>query len=333
MATIYEVSTLAGVSLATVSRVMNGTAKVSPRTEQKVKNAMHALGYMPNSVAISLASKRSNCVGILVAEFESGFFGGLMRGVEGELRKYRKHLVMTAGHGNMEDEIEGIEFLKSHNCDALIIHAEMLSDEYLIELSKGKTPVYILNRNIPQLQKQCMSIDNVYGSYVAAKHVLDKGHTKIVNISGPPYKIDSQLRIEGFNKALNEYGLSIPLEHIYEGDYLQESGAAAVEYFMEKNVQFTAIVCGNDQMAIGAMAKLREYGKVPAQDVAIIGFDDVSFAEYTFPRLTTVKYPIEEMGKASANSILKEVYKIDMPCITKTFEPSLVVRDSVLQKT
>lgn len=101
MATIYEVSTLAGVSLATVSRVMNGTAKVSPRIKDKVRSAMQGLGYMPNSVAISRASKRSNCIGMLVTDFESRFFGSLMRGVEGELSKHRKHLVMTVGHGNI----------------------------------------------------------------------------------------------------------------------------------------------------------------------------------------------------------------------------------------
>lgn len=333
MVTIYEVSTLAGVSLATVSRVMNGTARVSPLTQDKVRNAMKELGYKPNSVAISLASKRSNCVGILIGEFEGGFFGSLMRGVESELRNHRKHLVMTAGHGNKDDELEGIEFLKSHNCDALIIHAEMLSDEYLVELSKGKTPVYILSRHIPQISERCMSLDNVYGSYLATKHVLVKGHTHIANISGPLCKTDSQPRIDGFNEALNEFGLSIPANHFYEGDYSQGSGRAAVDYFINQNISFTAIVCGNDQMAIGAMARLREHGKVPASDIAIVGFDDVSFAECTFPRLTTVKYPIEEMGKACANLILKEVYKKDIDNIPKRFEPTLIVRDSVQQNT
>lgn len=329
MATIYEVSELAGVSLATVSRVVNGTAVVSERTKEKVKKAMQALEYIPNSVAVSLASKRSNCVGILVASIDDSFFGSMLGGIESELRKHRKHVVITAGHGRKDDEIEGIEFLKSRNCDALIIHAEMLCDDYLIELSKGKTPIYVLNRQIPGISERCISLDNIFGGYLATKHVLEKGHRQVVNITGPSYKIDSMLRVDGFNQALNEYDITVSSEGMFEGNYLQQSGAAAVDYFVEKNVPFSAIICGNDQMAIGAMAKLREHGKIPAKDVAVIGFDDVDFAACTFPRLTTVKYPIKEMGKVTADLILQEVYNINMQDISRVFEPALVVRDSV----
>lgn len=329
MATIYEVSKLAGVSLATVSRVMNGTANVSARTQEKVKKAMLELGYTPNSVAISLASKRSNCIGILVAELDGVFFGSMMQGIESELRKQRKHVVITAGHGRYEDEKEGIEFLKSRNCDALIIHAEVLSDETLIELSRGKTPIYVINRFIPEIAERCISLDNEYGGYLAARHVLEKGHTKVVNICGPKHKNDAIQRMKGFFKALLEYDVEVDAKNIFEGDYLQETGSEAVDYFMQKEIDFTAIISGNDQMAIGAMARLREYGKVPAEDVAIIGFDDSTFASYTFPRLTTIKYPIQDMGKVAADLILQEVYKINIPNVSRVFEPTLIVRDSV----
>lgn len=277
MATIYEVSTLARVWLATVSRVMNG--------------------------------------------------------IEGELRKRRKHVVITAGHGRKADEVEGIEFLKSHNCDAIVVHAERLSDDYLIELSKGSTSIYILNRYIPSIAHRCISLDNLYGGYLATRHVLQQGHRSLVNISGPHYKIDSAKRIEGFHKAIGEYGLTLHKKAIYEGDYMHEGGMAAVDYFMHNNTPFTAMVCGNDQMAIGAMARLREYKKIPGQDVAIIGFDDTASAACTFPRLSTIKYPIKEMGKTAANMILHEVYKVNMASILSVFEPTLIVRDSVQANT
>ena len=146
MATIYQVSELAKVSLATVSRVMNGNAKVSDKTREKVLLAMKELGYRPNSIAQSLASSRGNSIGLLVSELHGAFFGEMMAGVESELRSAGKHIIVTTGHSIEEKEKEGIEFLISRNCDAIILHVEAVSDEYLEELSKGKTPIFIISR-------------------------------------------------------------------------------------------------------------------------------------------------------------------------------------------
>ncbi len=329
MATIYEVSKLAGVSLATVSRVMNGTAKVSERTQEKVEKAMQELGYTPNSVAISLASKRSNCVGILVATLDGVFFGGMMQGIESQLRKHNKHVVITAGHGRLEDELKGIKFLQSRNCDAIIVHAEMLSDDELIELSKGKTPIYVMNRHIPEMAERCVSLDNIEGGYLSARYVLEQGHKDLVIISGPHYKKDALQRVEGCQKALAEFNVDVPQKQMFEGTYLEESGAAAIDHFIKNKIQFSAIICGNDQMAIGAMARLREHNLVPARDISIIGFDDVTFASCTHPRLSTIKYPIYEMGKVTANLVMQEVYKVSTNNRKLRFEPTLIVRDSV----
>ncbi len=136
MATIYEVSKLAGVSLATVSRVINKNSRVSDKTRQKVEDAMKELGYRPNSIAQSLASNRSNSVGILVSELHGPFFGQMMAGIEAELRAAGKHVIITTGHSEEDKEKDGIEFLISRNCDAIILHVEALSDDYLIDLSK-----------------------------------------------------------------------------------------------------------------------------------------------------------------------------------------------------
>jgi LacI family transcriptional regulator len=130
MATIYEVSKLAGVSLATVSRVMNNNANVSDATRKKVTLAMEELGYRPNSIAQSLASNCSNSAGLLVSELKGPFYGPMMSGIENTLRKQGKHVIITAGHSDAEREQQGIEFLISRNCDALILHVEAVSDEY-----------------------------------------------------------------------------------------------------------------------------------------------------------------------------------------------------------
>lgn len=133
MATIYQVSDLAGVSLATVSRVLNNNARVSDKTRDKVQAAMKELGYRPNSIAQSLASNRSNSIGILVSELDGPIYGQMMAGIESELRASGKHAIITTGYSEEDKEKDGIEFLLSRNCDALILHAEAVSDEYLIE--------------------------------------------------------------------------------------------------------------------------------------------------------------------------------------------------------
>ncbi|MGH8168731.1 MAG: LacI family DNA-binding transcriptional regulator, partial [Woeseiaceae bacterium] len=145
MATIYEVSRLAGVSLATVSRVMNNSARVTDKTRQKVLSAMEELGYRPNSIAQSLASNRSNSVGIMVPELHGPFFSTMLSGIEAELRGAKKHVIITVGHSDEEKEIDGIEFLMSRNCDALILHVDAVSDAWLVELHRKATPIVLIN--------------------------------------------------------------------------------------------------------------------------------------------------------------------------------------------
>ncbi len=153
---------------------------------------MDELGYRPNSIAQSLASNCTNSVGILVSELHGPFFGQMMAGIEAELRAAGKHVIITPGHSEEDKEKEGIDFLISRNCDALIIHVEGLTDEYLIELSKGKTPIYFMSRIIPALKENCIYLDNELGGYLATKALIEHGHTNIAYIGGPQFKPDSQ---------------------------------------------------------------------------------------------------------------------------------------------
>ena len=329
MATIYEVSKLAGVSLATVSRVVNKNLSVSEKTRQKVLKAMEQLDYKPNLVAKSLASNRSDCVGVLVSEFYGSFYGGIMSGVESVLRKADKHIVVTAGHNEEQREKDDIEFLISRNCDALILHVEAVSDEYLINLCQGKIPVIILNRHIPKIADRCISLDNELGGYLATKHVLEKGHTQVAYISGPKRKADAQERLVGHKRALQEFNVAFDQARVYEGDYLQIGGSAGIKYFLENDIEFTAAICANDEMATGAIATARENNLDVPNNISIFGFDNVVFASYTYPTLSTINYPVQDMGKMAAKAILKQVYKVDMPDIQNVFEPEVVERNSV----
>ncbi|NMM40011.1 LacI family DNA-binding transcriptional regulator [Pseudoalteromonas arctica] len=329
MTTIYEVSKLAGVSLATVSRVMNNNTNVSDATRKKVTIAMKELGYRPNSIAQSLASNCSNSVGLLVSEIHGPFYGPMMGSIESTFRAQAKHVIIAAGHSDVEHEQQAIEFLINRNCDGLILHVEALSDEYLIELSKGKTPFVLLNRYIPEIAHHCIILDNVKGGYLAAKHMLEQGHINIAYISGPQWKKDAQDRLNGHKQALAEHNIPFNEQLLYHGDFMEDSGAEGFKY-LHNNTQFSALICANDEMATGAIACARESALVLPEQLSVMGFDNVFFTRHIYPPLTTINYPINDMGKMAANWILSEVYKKTTPPIQTVFEPELVVRQSVL---
>lgn len=329
MATIYEVSELAGVSLATVSRVMNNNARVSDKTKEKVLAAMKQLDYRPNSIAQSLASNCSNSVGILVSELSGYFYGAMLSGIESELRAAHKHVIIAAGHAEEATEIESIEFLIGRNCDALILHVEAVSDEYLIKLSQGSIPIVLINRYIEEIADRCISLNNEQGGYLATKALLDQGHTDLAVISGPLWKEDAKNRLNGHKKALEEFNLSFNHSLLVEGDYKESGGSNGMQRLLDKKIGFTAVVCANDETASGAMTVAREHNLQLPADISIIGFDNTIFARHLYPKLSTVDYPVNQMGKMAATWVLKYVYKNENLFINNLFKPELIMRDSI----
>jgi len=329
MATIYEVSKLAGVSLATVSRVMNNSGNVTAKTRQKVLSAIAELGYRPNSMAQSLASKRSNSVGILIPELYGPFFGVMLSSVEQELRDAGKRVVITAGHSNEIKERDCIDFLLGSSCDALILHVYSVPDRLLISLNKGPAPIILLNRLIPEMADRCITLDNEHGGYVAAKCLLERGHTHIAYVSGPRWKEDSFKRLAGHKRAFAEFGVEMDERLLFEGDFEEASGRRAMEHFLQLDFPFTGVVCANDEMAAGVMDTARQNGLAIPDDVSVIGYDNVDFTTYLNPKLTSIGCQIREMGRMAARCVLKNAYNESDLEIRNTFEPELVLRESV----
>ena len=313
--------------MATVSRVINGSTRVRPSTREKVTNAMKALGYTPSSIAQSLASKFSNSVGIQVSELRGPFYGPMMSGINEELHHANIQGLITSGHSDAEREKQGIESLMSRQCDALILHVEAVSDDYLIDLSKRSVPFVLLNRYIEELADQCIILDNLMGGYIATKQLVDMGHRDIAYITGLMWKTDSKERLQGHKNALADAGIPFNEDLYFEGDFMKESGSRGVEHFLKSKQHFTAVVCGNDEMAAGALSTVREADMQIPQEVSIMGFDDINLANYLYPSLTTIRYPVEEMAAMAAKWVLKHVYKQDV-AVKNKFLPELVLRDS-----
>ena len=330
MATIYEVSKAAGVSLATVSRVINQNARVSERTKEKVHKAMAELGYKPNAIAQSLASNRTNSVGLLVSELHGSFFGDMMSSVEQTLRDAGKHVVITAGHSDAEKEQAAIEFLISRRCDALILHAEAVCESYLQGLLDKGVELVLINRSLPSMTERCFVLDNQLGGYLATQAAIKQGHKAIAYISGPLFKEDAKLRLAGHKQALKEANIAFNESHFFEGGYHESDGIDGFNTLSLSGQPFTALVCANDEMASGAMTAAREANLLIPQQLSIIGFDDVLFARYLYPKLTTVNNPIEKMGKTAAKWVLQHIYnqKEKQP-LEMTFKPELVIRNSL----
>jgi len=328
MATIYEVSKLAGVSLATVSRVMNDSAKVSDKTREKVLAAMRELDYRPNSIAQSLASNRSNCVGLLVSELHGPIFGAMISGIEQELRQAGKFVIASAGHSDAERERQGIHFLVSRNCDALILHVEATPDEDLLELFRQRPPVVLINRLVKGMEDRCIRLDNVRGGYLATRHLLNQGHRDIAYISGPLWWGDARDRLKGHKQALEEAGIDFDERLSREGDYHESGGARLMESLFDSGRPFTAVACGNDEMAAGVMDVVRTRGFSIPDDISIIGFDNARWSRYLYPKLTTINYPVGDMGAMAAIWVLKRVYDDEERQLQTIFEPELVLRGS-----
>ncbi|GGP89609.1 LacI family DNA-binding transcriptional regulator [Shewanella ulleungensis] len=328
MATIYDVSVMAGVSLATVSRVMNNNTKVSDKTKQKVLDAMQTLGYRPNTIAQSLASNCSNSVGVLVSQLDGPFYGPMMTEIETVLRGANKHVIIAAGHSDEVQEKDSVEFLMSRGCDALILDIEAVSDEYLIELSKGSTPIVFINRYIDSIKERCVYLENEQGGFMATDHILSLGHKDIAYISGPLFKLDVRDRLKGHKRALKHYGIGFDASMCIESDFKEDGGSEAMEHLLSLNKPITAVICANDQMASGAISVCLEHGLRVPEDISFIGYDNIPFPQYISPKLSTVSNPIHEMGKMAARWVLQHVYNDKETVVESSFRPELFIRTS-----
>ncbi|MDN4501030.1 LacI family DNA-binding transcriptional regulator [Alteromonadaceae bacterium BrNp21-10] len=329
MVTIKQVSEHAKVSSATVSRVINNADSVKPDTRKLVEKAMRDLGYRPNSIAQSLASNKTQTVGYVVPQLHGSFFGSMMSGSEQVLRMANKHMFITIGHSNEEHEIEAVEALLMRRCDALILHLEAVSDDYLIDLAKQNVPFVLVNRYIEEIGDNCISLDNRTGGYLATKELIGAGHRDIAYIAGELWKADAKERLEGHLLALSEANIEADQRLVYEGDFQVHAGVEGIEYLLETKVPFTAVACGNDEMASGAIGCLRDHGFDIPKDYSVVGFDNVEFSNYLTPKLTTIEYPMREIGIMAAKWILNRAYENNRMELQHVIQPRLIVRDSV----
>ena len=328
MITIKEVAELAKVSQATVSRAINNHPTVKDANRKKVFDAIEQLGYKPNAFAQALASSRSNSIGMLVGSLDGPFYGPLMHHTEDTIRQNNNHLIVTSGQESHTKEKDSIEFLRSKRVDGFILHSDKLSDDELIDVVKNTPATIILNRYIPDIADNCIFIDNELGGYLATKHLLDHGHTHIACITGQLSKGDSRDRLQGYRLALAEAGIDYNPSYVIEGRFDHDGTHERTRRLLDRASEITAVFCQNDNIALAVYDVAAERGIVIGKELSVVGFDNDYHSAHIRPRLTTVNFPVEEMGREAAKGVLALVQESALN-IKQQLQPELISRDSV----
>jgi LacI family transcriptional regulator len=333
MATIKDIANAAGVSLATVSRVINDGPKVGEATRKRIKQLMDEMGYRPNANARALVTKRSASLGVVLAELADPFFATLAHGVENTTRKKNVQILMSSGSIEKKTELRAIETLLEHRCEAMVIHSKALDDETLIEFANQVPGFVLVNRYVPEIANRCVWLDNVAGGRIMAKYIVSQGHQKLAVISSKYQIEDPAQRLQGIRQELEQAGLELPDARIEYSTPDQEGGENAVQNLLAKGIDFTAVLAYNDAMASGAMTVLQDHGIDVPNAVSVIGYDDVLLAKYCRPKLTTLRYPIEVMAMRAAELALRYAAGEKPEAgITFKYTPTVVKRESVTRR-
>ena len=306
--TLEEVALLAGVSRATVSRVVNGSAGVTPEIRAAVLRAVRETGYVPNLAARTLATQRTDSIALVLAERASRvfsddqFFRGITRGVSQELEAAGKQvLLMMAGSPDSHDRVE--RYAMAGHVDGVLVASVHGADPLPMTLTGMGVPVVCSGRPLGRSTVPYVDVDSVGGAAAAVRHLLDRGRRRIATIAGPQDMVAGVDRLVGYRQELRGYPRR--RSAVVFGDFTRESGAAAMRRLLAEDPAVDAVFVANDLMAHGALGALRAAGRRVPDDVALAGFDDTELARYTDPPLTTVRQPIVDMGRQLARQLLR----------------------------
>lgn len=309
--TLEEVAARAGVGRGTVSRVINGSPRVSEATRTAVEAAVAELGYVPNTAARALAANRTDAIALVVPEPETRFFAepyfsDVLRGVGAELSETEMQLLLIfAGNDRRRQRLA--QYLAAHRVDGVLLVSVHADDPLPDLLAQLEIPAVISGRRSADEALPSVDSDNFAGARSAVEHLLARGRRRIATITGRLDVYGAQRRLDGYRAALSDAGLPVDERMITPGDFTEEGGRRAMTELLAAFPDVDAVFAGSDVMAAGARQVLREAGRRIPDDVALVGFDDSAIARHMDPPLTSVRQPIEEMGRAMIDLLLAEI--------------------------
>ena len=326
--TIRDVAREAGVSVATVSRVLNDSGPVSEITRHRIREIATRMRYVPDSAARSLITRRSTTVGVLLPDLHGEFFSEVIRGIDQTAQRNGYHLIVSGSH-NDKGEIEAALRAMRGRVDGLVVMSPDIDSAALVANLPASSPVVLLNCFVDGDGFDSLTIDNFGGASAMVRHLIATGHRRIAFIKGAERNYDAAERLRGYRAALDDAGMERDAELELDGDFTESGGHAAGERIAGFRRRPTAVFAANDSMAIGALAALRDAGIRVPDDMAVAGFDDIPIARYMSPPLTSVRVSISEMGERAVHMLLHAIEgKNQHARQQETLPTTLVIRAS-----
>ena len=325
-ATIRDVARAADVSVATVSRTLNGLESVAATTRDRVLRVAGELDYVPNSGARALSTRRTDTIGVLLPDLHGEFFSELIRGIDLAARARGLHLLLSSSHGDPAEAAAALRAMRSR-VDSIILMLPHAGEDDLLGSGTGSVPMVFLGRGGCNRGHASFEIDNHSGALAITEHLLALGRNRIAFVAGPPDNIEARERLRGYRAAIAAAGARA---WVVDGDFSEQSGSAAARAFIGGD-RPDAIFCANDMMAIGCLEVLRGAGIRIPEDIALAGYDDIPIARYVSPALTTAAVPIADIGRQALECCADAI--AGQSARPRTFQPQLVIRASTTGKT
>lgn len=308
--TIYDVAREANVSMATVSRVVNGNPNVKPATRKKVLEVIERLGYRPNAVARGLASKKTTTVGVIIPDISSIFFAELARGIEDIATMYKYNIILSNSDQNKEKELHLLNTMLGKQVDGIVFMGGNISADHVEEFGKSPVPIVLAGSIEESGKVPSVNIDYEQAVYDSVKEFIDRGHKHIAFVVGPLHEPkNSEKKLHGYKRALQEAGIPYNEELVVEGDYTYDSGLEAFDRLLEVGDKPTAILVGADEMALGIVHGAQDKGYSIPEDFEVICSDNTRLSLMVRPQLTTIVQPLYDIGAVAMRLLTKLMNK------------------------
>lgn len=329
--TMSDVAQKAGVSLMTVSRVINHKDDVNPETRQRILQVIEELGYRPSAIARSLATQRTRTIGLVIPDVSNPFFADITRGIEQLAYAQSYHVFLCNTEEDPQRELALIESLEENRVDGLILCSSRLSDSLLADILPRLTAAVLINRIIDNGGENSFPsviLDDERGGLLATRHLLERGRTEIGFLAGPVNSFSGQGRRKGYLAAMREAGISPEPGWIANCQPSVEGGYLSTRRLLSENPELTALFCYNDLVAVGALQACSELDCRIPRDLMVVGYDDIPLAALVSPTLTTCQVQRRELGHLAVEALLERMEECPAGCRQIVLQPDLVIRQS-----
>ncbi len=329
--TIYDVAREANVSMATVSRVVNGNPNVKPTTRKKVLDTIERLGYRPNAVARGLASKKTTTVGAIIPDISSIFFSELTRGIEDIAMMYKYNIILSNSDQNKEKELRLIDTMLEKQVDGIVFMGGKITEDHIKQFETANVPVVLAATQDETETLPSINIDYRQAAYEATNYLLDSIKEQPAFVKGDDYVQSNGLKLEGYREALRDAGIDIDESLIVEEETTYNGGITAVNKLLEKGIKPKGIFVATDEMAVGVIHSLQDGGLRVPEDVEVFGFNNTRVSLMVRPTLTTVVQPMYDIGAVAMRLLTKFMNKEEVDEQTVILPHRILTRNSTKQ--